>query len=397
MAPTGRAAHIFSEYADFPAYTIHRKIYRQNSYGSDSFPLAENRYKDTLFIVDEASMIANSTGDSAATFGSGHLLDDLISYVYNGNGCKLMLMGDGAQLPPVGCESSPALNVEVLQDYGLTVFEMTLHQIARQAQDSGILVNATELRDAMADDVLNTPQLDIKSFPDIKNISGEFLMETLSDCYDRDSLEQTIVITRSNKRATLFNTGIRNRILYREEELTPGDMLIVSKNNYLWAEEYKELDFIANGDVMRVMRVRGDVERCYGLRFATVTVQLPDHDNLEMDVKIVLDALLSDAPTLTIDQNERLFREVWEELPGDKRNRFKELKKHPYFNALQVKYAYAVTCHKAQGGQWDNVFIDMGGIMPEATTTLSYYRWLYTALTRARRQVYLINYLTTND
>ena len=214
----------------------------------------------------------------------------------------------------------------------------------------------------------------------------------LGDCYDSDSMEQTIVITRSNKRATLFNTGIRNRILYREDELVPGDMLIVGKNNYLWAEEYKELDFIANGDVMRVRRVRGDIERMYGLRFATVTVELPDHGNLELDVKIVLDALLSDSPTLTRDQSERLFREVWEELPGDKRNRFKELKKHPYFNALQVKYAYAVTCHKAQGGQWDNVFIDMGGIMPDATTTLSYYRWLYTALTRASRQVFLINY-----
>lgn len=397
MAPTGRAAHIFSDYADFPAYTIHRKIYRQNSYGSDAFTLAENRYKDTLFIVDEASMIANSSGDNAATFGSGRLLDDLISYVYNGEGCRLMLMGDVAQLPPVGCEFSPALNIDVLQGYGLLVYEMTLRQIARQAQDSGILVNATALRDTMAEEVLGTPHLDVKSFPDIKNISGEFLMETLSDCYDRDSLEQTIIITRSNKRATLFNTGIRNRILYREEELTPGDMLIVAKNNYLWAEEYEELDFIANGDVLRVMRVRGDVERCYGLRFATVTVQLPDHGNLEMDVKVALDALLSDAPALTVDQTERLFREVWEELPGDKRNRFKELKRHPYFNALQVRYAYAVTCHKAQGGQWDNVFIDMGGIMPEATTTLSYYRWLYTALTRARQQVYLINYLTGDN
>ena len=393
MAPTGRAAHIFSDYADFPAYTIHRKIYRQNSYGSDAFTLAENRYKDTLFIVDEASMIANTAGDSAATFGSGRLLDDLISYVYNGEGCHLMLLGDSAQLPPVGCEFSPALSVEALQEYGLTVFETTLRQIARQAQDSGILVNATALRDNMSEEVLSTPVLDVKSFPDIKNISGEFLMETLSDSYDRDTMEQTIVITRSNKRATLFNTGIRNRILYREDELTPGDILIVAKNNYLWTEEYKELDFIANGDVMQVMRVKGDVERCYGLRFATVTVQLPDHDNLEMDVKVVLDALLSDAPALTHDQTERMFREVWEELSGDKRNRFKELKKHPYFNALQVKYAYAVTCHKAQGGQWDNVFIDMGGIMPEATTTLSYYRWLYTALTRARRQVYLINYL----
>lgn len=397
MAPTGRAAHVFSDYAGFPAFTIHRKIYRQNSYGSDAFALADNRYRDTLFIVDEASMIANAAGDSAAIFGTGRLLDDLISYVYNGQNCHLLLMGDGAQLPPVGCESSPALNVGVLQAYGLTVYEMTLRSIARQAQGSGILSNATMLREMMQNDVLVTPELDVHSQPDVKCVSGEFLMETISECYDRDSLEQTIIITRSNRRATLFNTGIRNRILYREDELVTGDMLIVAKNNYLWAEGYDELDFIANGDVLRVQRVRGEVEHRYGLRFVTLTAVLPDHANLEIDVKVVLDALLSDAPALTRDQSERLFNEVWEELPDDKRSRYKELKKHPYFNALQVKYAYAVTCHKAQGGQWNNVFIDMGGIMPDATTTMSYYRWLYTAVTRARSQVYLINYIPAGD
>ncbi len=397
MAPTGRAAHVFSDYATFPAFTIHRKIYRQSSYGSDAFALAGNRMQNTLFIVDEASMIANAAGDSVASFGSGRLLDDLISYVYNGQNCHLLLMGDSAQLPPVGCDSSPALSADTLQAYGLMVYEMTLRQIARQAQDSGILVNATMLRNIMDDDVLVTPLIDVKSFPDVKNVSGEFLMETIGDCYDSDSMEQTIVITRSNKRATLFNTGIRNRILYREDELVSGDMLIVAKNNYLWVEDYDELDFIANGDVLRVRRVHGEVERRYGLRFITITAEMPDHANVEVEVKVVLDALLSDAPALTRDQSERLFREVWEELPGDKPSRFKELKKHPYFNALQVKYAYAVTCHKAQGGQWNNVFIDMGGIMPEATTTLSYYRWLYTALTRARRQVYLINYLPADE
>ncbi|MBR1803487.1 MAG: AAA family ATPase [Muribaculaceae bacterium] len=397
MAPTGRAAHVFSDYSGFPAYTIHRKIYRQNSYGSDAFSLAENKMQNTLFIVDEASMIANNTGDGGAVFGTGRLLDDLISYVYNGQGCRLMLMGDVAQLPPVGSVESPALNVNVLQGYGLTAYEMTLRQIARQSEDSGILLNATMLRNIMESGILATPTLDISSRLDIRSVSSEFLMETLSDCYDGDAMEQTIVITRSNRRATLFNTGIRNRILYREEELSGGDMLIVAKNNYLWAEDYKELDFIANGDVLRVRRVRGEVERRYGLRFATVTVELPDHGGLEMDVKVVLDALLSDTPALTREQSESLFVQVWEELPGDKRNRFKELKKHPYFNALQVKFAYAVTCHKAQGGQWNNVFIDMGGIPPEATTTIDYFRWLYTALTRARQQVYLINYFPPTE
>lgn len=392
MAPTGRAAHVFSDYSGFPAHTIHRKIYRQQSYGSDAFSLAENKMQNTLFIVDEASMIANNTGDGGAVFGTGRLLDDLIAYVYNGQGCRLMLMGDAAQLPPVGSTESPALNVNVLQGYGLTAYEMTLRQIARQAEDSGILLNATMLRNIMESGILATPTLNINCSPDIQTISSEFLMETLSDCYDGDAMEQTIVITRSNRRATLFNSGIRNRILFREEELSGGDMLIVAKNNYLWAEGYKELDFIANGDVMRVRCVRGEVERRYGLRFATVTVELPDHGGLEMDVKVVLDALLSDTPALTREQSESLFAQVWEELPGDKRNRFKELKKHPYYNALQVKFAYAVTCHKAQGGQWNNVFIDMGGIPPEATSTLDYFRWLYTALTRARRQVYLINY-----
>ena len=393
LAPTGRAAHILADYSNHPAFTIHRKIYRQHSYGSDSFMLAENKHQNTLFVVDEASMIADSAGnDGGATFGSGRLLDDLISYAYNGQGCRLLLMGDSAQLPPVGCTASPALNEEVLQGYGLTVFGITLRQIARQASESGILANATMLRQTLEEGILATPDLNVNDFPDIRAVSSEFLMETLDDCYSADGLEQTIVITRSNRRATLFNTGIRNRILYREEELASGDILVVAKNNYLWAEDYEELDFIANGDVLRVRRLHGDVEHAYGLRFVNATVQLPDHNGLEMDVKVVLDCLLSDTPALNREQSERLFNEVWEELTGDRRERYRQLKQHPYFNALQVKYAYAVTCHKAQGGQWNSVFVDMGGIAPEATTTIDYFRWLYTALTRARRQVYLINY-----
>ncbi len=390
LAPTGRAAHIFTEYSGHTAYTIHRKIYRQHSYGSDTFGLAENKHVDTLFIVDEASMIASNTADGATLFGTGRLLDDLITYVYSGQGCRLLLMGDGAQLPPVGQTSSPALDVALLQGYGLNVGQVTLRQVARQAQQSGILFNATLLRQAMEHDVLTAPQLQLDGWPDIEATTGEWLMETLSDCYDRDGMEQTIVVTRSNRRASMFNTGIRNRILYREELLVPGDMLIVAKNNYHWAQDYEQMDFVANGDVCRITRVWGDAEARYGLQFANVTVVFPDHDNLEMDVKIVLDTLLSDSPALSRQQSEQLFNEVMAELPGDKRSRYKALKEHPYYNALQVKFAYAVTCHKAQGGQWRNVFVDMGAIMPDAMETLDYHRWLYTAITRATSHVYLI-------
>ena len=242
----------------------------------------------------------------------------------------------------------------------------------------------------MEHDVLTAPQLQLDGWPDIEATTGEWLMATLSDCYDRDGMEQTIVVTRSNRRASMFNTGIRNRILYREELLVPGDMLIVAKNNYHWAQDYEQMDFVANGDVCRITRVWSDAEARYGLQFANVTVVFPDHDNLEMDVKIVLDTLLSDSPALSRQQSEQLFNEVMAELPGDKRSRYKALKEHPYYNALQVKFAYAVTCHKAQGGQWRNVFVDMGAIMPDAMETLDYHRWLYTALTRATSHVYLI-------
>ncbi len=392
LAPTGRAAHVFGDYARHPAHTIHRKIYRQHSYGHTAFSLAENKHTSTLFIVDEASMISNSTGDNVATFGSGHLLDDLLQYVYSGNGCRLMLMGDDAQLPPVGQPESPALSVPFLQGYGMTVFHNSLREVVRQSLDSGILHNATIVRQAMDDEIDTDPQLELDGWDDIKAITSEFLLETISDCYDRDGMDQTIVVTRSNKRATRFNQGIRNTILYREDLLTGGDMLLVARNNYFWAEDYDQIDFIANGDMARVRRVWGEIEHRYGLRFANVTLEFPDHDNLEMDVKIVLDCLMSDAPALSRDQNEHLYQEVMAELSGDLRTKFKELKKHPYYNALQVKYAYAVTCHKAQGGQWSNVFIDMGGIPPEARLSLDYKRWLYTAITRARQHVYLINY-----
>ena len=395
MAPTGRAARIFSEYSGHPAFTIHRKIYRQQGYGIDSYGLADNKHTNTVFIVDEASMISNTSDGS--TFGSGRLLDDLIDYTYNGLGCKLVLMGDNAQLPPVGQITSPALDDEVLRTMGLTTYGVFLREIARQAQESGILLNATLLRQAMEDGILGRPRLNLEGMEDITAVSSEFLLETISDSYDRDGMDETIIITRSNKRATRFNMGIRGQLLYREDLLVNDDMLLVAKNNYYWAREYDEMDFIANGDVCRVKRVWGDIERRYGLRFADVTVEFPDQNGLEMDCKIVVDCLLSDTPALDREQSERLFNEVYAELTGDKRERYKQLKEHPYFNALQVKYAYAVTCHKAQGGQWQNVFIDMGGIMPDAMLSMDFYRWLYTAITRARKRVYLVNWIESPE
>ena len=390
LAPTGRSAQVLSEYSHRAAWTIHRRIYRQDSYLGESFALAENKHTRTVFIVDEASMIANSSAEGAV-FGSGRLLDDLVSYVYSGEGCKLMLMGDGAQLSPVGQSESPALDVTLLQGYGLFIYSVNLTLIARQASDSGILQNATIVRKILTSGDAVAPKLELTQYSDIESLSGEFMMETLNDCYDRDGMDQTIVITRSNKRAMLYNGGIRNMILYREEELSTGDMLIVAKNNYYWAKDYKEIDFIANGDVMRVKRVWGEIEQCYGLRFANVTVELPDHDNLEMDVKIILNSLFSETPALTVTQNQTLYTEVLNELTGNKRERYRQMKEHPYFNALQVKFAYSVTCHKAQGGQWKNVFVDMGAIMPEALSTVDFMRWLYTAITRATHKVYLIN------
>lgn len=390
LAPTGRAAKVFAEYAHRSAYTIHRRIYRQNAYSPDGgggFTLAENRNVDTVFIVDEASMIPNASQEGAV-FGSGCLLDDLVHYVYSGINCKLILLGDSAQLPPVGCDEIPALNISRLQGYGVDVYTASLTHSARQDEDSGIIHNATILRHEMQQGITQPPQLDTESFADFQSLSGEYMTEIISDCYDRDGIQNTIIVTRSNKRATLFNTGIRNRILYREEELVPGDRLLIAKNNYLWSADYEEIDFIANGDMATVQRVVSTT-RQYGFRFAKVELLLNDRD-IELEAIINLDTLISDAPALTREQQQKLFEQVYSELTGDKRTRYKALKAHPYFNALQVKYAYAVTCHKAQGGQWRNVFVDMGYIPEEALTSPTLYRWLYTAITRAQKQVYIL-------
>ena len=394
LAPTGRAAKVFARYAHHPAYTIHRKIYRQQRYSPDmrGFLAGNNTHRDTLFIVDEASMIANSSND-AGYYGSGQLLDDLLEYVYGGENCRLLLLGDVAQLPPVGQAYSPALSPERLRAMGMNVIGYELNQVARQESDSGILYNATLLRHTMSEcsgEILPPPRLRLNGFADVENVSGEFLIERLSDSFDAVGLDETIVITRSNKRAGIFNQGIRNQILYREEELTSGDMLLVAKNNYYWGKEYKEVDFIANGDVARVVRVRKHYEM-YGFRFADVQLYFPDLD-VELEARILLDTLMSDTPALSHEQNEQLYTAILKDYAHitTQRERLQRLKADPWFNALQVKYAYGVTCHKAQGGQWRHVYIDMGYIDPSAIT-LDFYRWLYTAITRATERVYFIN------
>ena len=394
LAPTGRAAKGFSHYAGHPAYTIHRKIYRQRTFSNelDNFVMNANLHQHTLFIVDEASMIANE-GLSGGMFATGRLLDDLIHYVYAGQGCRLMLIGDTAQLPPVGEEESPALSASMLEGYGLEVTEHCLTQVVRQEQDSGILYNATSLRQYIAEEeYFSLPRIKADGFPDIRIISGGELIDTINECYDKAGMDETMIICRSNKRANLYNKGIRNTILYREDELNTGDLLMVAKNNYYWGADCKEMDFIANGDIAVVRRVRRTHEM-YGFRFADVTLCFPDYNDLELDVKILLDTLHSDSPALTREESDRLFQAVQEDY-GDitvKRERMKKIKEDTWYNALQVKYAYAVTCHKAQGGQWQRVFVDQG-YMTEEMLTLDYYRWLYTAFTRATEVLYLVNW-----
>lgn len=394
LAPTGRAAKVFSAYAGYPAFTIHKKIYRQRSFSNEltNFTVNDNLYKHTLFIVDEASMISNeSTGGSM--FGTGRLLDDLIQYVYSGEGCRLMLLGDTAQLPPVGEEESPALDENVLRGYNLDVECTELTEVVRQLRESGILWNATQLRTRIAnEDFEKLPKVRLSGFPDIRMVPGDELIDQISSSYDRVGIGETIVISRSNKRTNLYNKGIRQSILYREDELNSGDRLMVAKNNYFWTEGHKEMEFIANGEIALVRRVRR-VKEMYGFRFAEVMLTFPDYNDWELETTILLDTLHSETPALSREENERLFYAIWEDYAdiSNKRDRMKKMKTDPYYNALQVKYAYAVTCHKAQGGQWNDVFIDQGYI-PEEQVTPDYFRWLYTAFTRATGNLFLVNY-----
>lgn len=392
LAPTGRAAKVFSSYASHPAFTIHKKIYRQQKFAGDfgSFGLMDNLHKDTLFIVDEASMISNNGLDSSY-FGTGKLLDDLIHYIYSGENCRLLLIGDSAQLPPVGEDDSPALQLAELEGYGLEVRQAMLSQIVRQAESSGILYNATNIRNTLNKGKTEAyPKLKLKKFTDIVRISGEDLIDEISACYDRDGLENTMIISRSNKRSNIYNQGVRNRILYREEELSAGDMLMITKNNYYWAENIEGIDFLANGEIVEVLRVRREQE-LYGFRFCEVLVKSIDYD-VELEVKILMDTLYSDVSGLTRERSEELFLNIMEDYSdiSTKAGKMKRLKVDPFYNAVQVKFAYAVTCHKAQGGEWANVFLDLGYIAEEHLG-VNFYRWLYTAITRASSKLYLVN------
>lgn len=429
MAPTGRAAKVFSmgldEITDAQgrhpqAFTIHRRIYRQQVLAADGgrFLLNDNLHTDTLFIIDESSMI---TTEGGGIFGSGNLLDDLIRYVYSGRNCRMMLIGDTAQLPPVGMEEAPALMSDIVQCYGLSVYEYDLTEVLRQSQESGILYNATIIRQMIThDEMTQLPLIRFKGFADIRIVPGDELIEQLATSYSHAGIDDTIVITRSNKRANIYNLGIRNQVLGREEELCSGDQLMIVKNNYRCLAENNNPTpatgkkasatavaglsddrqtavptYLANGDRCVVMRVR-NVREFYGFRFADVWLQLPDYDNYELQTIAILDTLRSEAPALTAEQNETLYNNIildYTDIPhiADRRRRLRE---DAYFNALQIKYAYAVTCHKAQGGQWSHVYVDQG-YMTDDMLTPSYIHWLYTAFTRATETLYLVNWPKT--
>ena len=394
LAPTGRAAKVFSLNAGLAASTIHRKIYREKAFnGADGqFQLNNNMFRDMLFMVDEASMI--SLSQSNTTFGSGRLLDDLVQYVYSsGANCRLLLIGDKAQLPPVGEQESPALRADVLKAYGLQVYECDLNEVLRQSQHSGILWNATAIREMITyNTATQLPQIHLKGFADISIVQGNELIESLASSYSAVGMDETMVITRSNKRANIFNQGIRNTILGREEELTTGDLVMVVKNKYLEKDRSTDISFIANGDHAVVRRVR-NIRELYGFRFADIALEFPDYNNTELDTVVVLDTLTTEAPALTHEQNDKLFQSVMEDYADvpRKADRMKQLREDEYFNAMQIKFGYAVTCHKAQGGQWAHIYLDQG-YMTDEMLTPDYIHWLYTAFTRATEHLYLVNW-----
>lgn len=393
LAPTGRAAKVISNYSGRKAFTIHKKIYRKKVAASPemNFVLGDNIMENTLFIVDEASMISDQVHD----YSRQSLLQDLISYVYNGKNCKLMLVGDTAQLPPVGSAISPALNGQFVSDqFRLKVFTYELTDVVRQEKESGILFNATQLRELVRKGEEVFPKFKIRGYKDIFRMTGERLVEGLNYAYDKYGMENTIVICRSNKNANAYNQNIRNRILYREEELSGGDHIMVVRNNYFWLKpEDNSGDFIANGDIARIRKVRR-IEEQYGFRFAELVIELLDYPEEEpLSCKVMLDTLYSETPSLSNADNKRFYEAVLQDYMHieNKKFRMEELKKDPYYNALQIKFAFAVTCHKAQGGQWPAVFIDQGYLTDEMLNT-EFLRWLYTGVTRSNRELFLVNF-----
>jgi exodeoxyribonuclease V len=393
LAPTGRAAKVLASYAGRQSLTIHKKIYRQKSSkdGLGSFTLDRNLHKDTFFIIDEASMVSNSPGDSSL-FGSGRLLDDLIEYVYSGTDCKLIIVGDTAQLPPVGSVVSPALDTSLLREYGFGLVTCELKQVVRQSETSGVLMNATRVRLQIAENDLIHPYLDCLNYKDTIRITGEELIDEISSAYGSCGVDGTIIVVNSNKQANRYNQGIRNRVFSREEEISSGDLVMVVKNNYFIIDEDEDgAGFIANGDIAEVKRIRKYEER-YGFRFADMVLKFPDY-NMEIESKVMMDVLHLDTPALPPEKNKELYQNVLADYINIKtrRKQFEAVRNDPYFNALQIKFAYAVTCHKAQGGQWERVFIDQG-MFNRNEISIDYLRWFYTALTRSTDKVFLVNF-----
>lgn len=397
LAPTGRAAKVLAGYTQRQAFTIHKKIYfrRPTAEGGFAFQLQQNLHVNTVFIVDEASMISNTGGLSqGGLFGAGSLLDDLIEYVFSGTNCKLIFIGDTAQLPPVGMDVSPALDIEYLKaSYYFQVDWFELTDVVRQSNDSGILSNATTIREQIKQEETCQPHFELNGFSDVKRIEGPELEDALNEAYNKYDAEETMVITRSNKRANIFNQQIRARIRWQENELSSGDYMMVVKNNYFWLPEESKAGFIANGDIIQISRV-GKIQEMHGYRFADVRIKLIDYpDEPEIDVRLLLDTIMTEAPALSQAENKKLFDSIMLDYNdiADRRMRLKKVKEDPFFNALQVKFAYAVTCHKAQGGQWDCVFVEQGYLTDEMLN-VEYLRWLYTALTRAKKKLYLVNF-----
>ncbi len=394
LAPTGRAAKVITNYSGRKAFTIHKRIYRKKSALNidDAFRLADNLATDTLFIVDEASMISDeSAGNMRET-----LLHDLVSYVYNTKNCKLMLVGDTAQLPPVGADNSPALDIPLMKKtFAVDVFNYELTDVLRQEKDSGILINVTAMRDIIRQGKVSTPRIITKGFKDVFRMTGERLEEGLNYAYNKYGHDGTLIVCRSNKNANLYNQQIRGRILMCEEEITGGDQVMVVRNNYFWLQEQEEgsTGFIANGDIARIKKVRR-FEDMYGFRFADVQLEFIDYaEDPVLDCKILLDTLYSEAPALVPTEQKRFFLEVMKDYDhiASRKAKLDELKLNPYYNALQIKFAYAVTCHKAQGGQWDAVFVDQG-YLTEEMINMDFLRWFYTACTRASKELFLVNF-----
>jgi len=394
LAPTGRAAKVITGYSNKKAFTIHKRIYRKKSAMNvdDAFSIGDNLATDTLFIVDEASMISDEVS------GNNHksLLQDLVNYVYNTKNCKLMVVGDTAQLPPVGSVASPALEQQIMKEqFGLDIFSFELTDVVRQEKESGILLNVTKIRDLVRKNKNQIPQIITKGFKDVYRINGDRLEEGLNYAYNKFGMDRTLVICRSNKNANLYNQQIRGRILFRDEEITGGDQVMVVRNNYFWLKEEEEnsTDFIANGDIARIRKIR-NFQDMYGFRFADAQLEFTDYaEDLTINCKVMLDTLYSESPALAPTDQKRFFLEVmkdYDHIPN-KRAKFNELKANPYYNALQIKFAYAVTCHKAQGGQWDAVFVDQG-YLTEDMVNNDFLRWFYTACTRATTNLFLVNF-----